>query len=75
MAWLPVETLIHAHQEEYCQVLNSAGISGESTDFTAFMLKLLRDLLLDIKKASGKMSVIMSVKMSVMALIKTPARC
>ncbi|MDO5296147.1 MAG: Fic family protein [bacterium] len=49
LAWLPVETMIREHQEEYYQALNSAGSSGESTDFTAFMLKLLRDLLRDIQ--------------------------
>ncbi len=42
--------MIREHQEEYYRALNSAGVSGESTDFTVFMLKLLRDLLLDIKE-------------------------
>ena len=42
--------MIREHQDEYYRALNSSGVSGESTDFTEFMLKLLRDLLLDIKE-------------------------
>ena len=50
LAWLPVENMIHEHQEEYYLALNAADDNGQSTDFIAFMLRLLRDLLLEIRK-------------------------
>ena len=47
-AWLPVETLVHEHQEEYYDVLGRADRSGDSTPFVEFMLKMIRDALKEI---------------------------
>ena len=49
-AWLPVETLVHEHQEEYYDVLRRSDKTGDSTEFAAFMLRMIRDAL---KEAAG----------------------
>lgn len=41
-AWLPVESLIYRHQDEYYQVFNDANATGEGTVFVSFMLGILR---------------------------------
>ncbi len=49
-AWLPVETLIHEQQDGYYAALNASNTMGESTIFVTFMLKIIRDSLVDIIK-------------------------
>lgn len=46
--WIPIETLIHERQDEYYRALNHANTMGESTVFVEFMLKVIRDLLLEL---------------------------
>ena len=43
--WLPVETLIKEHQEEYYKVLGDADKAGDSTVFIEFMLGMIQDAL------------------------------
>lgn len=52
-AWLPVETLVHEHQEEYYDVLGRADHAGDSTEFTEFMLRMIRDALKEISENQG----------------------
>jgi len=47
LAYLPVETVIRDRQEEYYKVLALADQKGEATIFIEFMLRALRDTLLD----------------------------
>ena len=47
-AWLPVETLMHEHQDEYYEALNASNTKGESTIFVTFMLQIIRDALAEI---------------------------
>ena len=47
-AWLPVETLVHEHQQEYYDVLGAADRAGDSTEFTEFMLRMIRNALKEI---------------------------
>lgn len=47
-AWLPVETMIHEHQNDYYAVINAANTAGESTIFVAFMLNMIREMLNEI---------------------------
>ena len=54
LAWLPVENMIHEHQEEYYQALNAADTVADSTEFVALMLQLLRNLLAEIKEGQAK---------------------
>ena len=50
LAWLPVESMVREHQEEYYQTLNAGQSRGEGTDFIAFMLLMLRDTMREIKR-------------------------
>ena len=40
-AWLPVESMIHDHQQEYYQAINASNDAGESTKFIEFMLSVI----------------------------------
>ena len=53
LAWLPVENMVHEHQEEYYQALNIAQHSGQTEGFVVFMLRLLKDLLLEIREGQA----------------------
>lgn len=46
-AWLPVESMIHANQQEYYAAINASGSAGESTEFIAFMLSVIKASLID----------------------------
>lgn len=55
-AWLPVESMIYAHQQEYYAAINAANDAGESTVFIAFMLSTIKASLMDAIKTSDGMS-------------------
>lgn len=42
-AWLPVETIVKAHQQDYYNVIAKCDVAGESTAFVEFMLNCLLD--------------------------------
>lgn len=42
-AWIPVETIIKAHQKEYYDVIAQSDANGDSTVFIEFMLRCLLD--------------------------------
>ena len=42
-AWLPVETIVKEHQQEYYNAIAQSDAAGESTKFVEFMLKCLLD--------------------------------
>lgn len=44
-AWLPVESIIHDHQQEYYQAINDSNAEGESTRFLFFMLRIIKEAL------------------------------
>ena len=44
-AWIPVETIVKEHQQEYYAVIAACDKSGESTDFIVFMLRCLLESL------------------------------
>ncbi len=54
LSWLPVENMVHEHQEAYYQALNIAQHHGQTEHFVAFMLGLLRDLLLEIREGQAE---------------------
>lgn len=39
--WLPIETIVHLHQQRYYQALNSSNKKNDSTDFIEFMLEVI----------------------------------
>lgn len=49
--WIPIETIIHARQQEYYHALNDSNTAGESTLFVKFMLELIRDLLRELAES------------------------
>lgn len=55
-AWLPVESMIHAHQREYYAAINTANGAGESTAFIEFMLSTIKASLIDAIRTSDEMS-------------------
>jgi len=46
-AWLPVESMIHARQQEYYAAINASNDAGESTVFIEFMLSTIKASLID----------------------------
>ena len=55
-AWLPVESMIHANQQEYYNAINASNNAGESTVFIEFMLSIIKASLIDAIKTSDEMS-------------------
>ena len=55
-AWLPVESMIHAHQKEYYAAINASNAAGESTVFIEFMLSTIKASLIDAISTSDEMS-------------------
>ncbi|MBQ9198469.1 MAG: Fic family protein [Clostridia bacterium] len=47
-AWVPVESLIHDHQEGYYEALAVSDSRGESTVFIQFMLGIIREALTEV---------------------------
>ena len=55
-AWLPVESIIHDHQQEYYDTINASNDAGESTAFIEFMLSVIKASLIDAIHTSDAMS-------------------
>lgn len=55
-AWLPVESMIHARQQEYYAAINASNDAGESTIFIEFMLSAIKASLIDAVELSDEMS-------------------
>ena len=58
-AWLPIESLVQKYQKEYYIVINNSNRYGESTEFILFMLKIIKETLIElieIQKATDKVT-------------------
>ena len=55
-AWLPVESMIHARQQEYYAAINASNDAGESTAFIEFMLSTIKASLIDAITTSDEVS-------------------
>ena len=55
-SWLPVESIIHDHQQEYYDAINVSNDAGESTAFIEFMLSVIKASLIDAIHTSDAMS-------------------
>ena len=55
-AWLPVESIIHARQQEYYAAINASNAAGESTVFIEFMLSAIKASLMDAVDTSDGVS-------------------
>ena len=56
LAWLPVESMIHARQPEYYAAINASNDAGESTVFIEFMLSTIKASLIDAISTSEEIS-------------------
>jgi Fic family protein len=52
-AWLPVESIIHDRQDEYCAAINRSNYEGESTAFIEFMLSAIQEALTEAAQTAG----------------------
>ena len=58
-AWLPIESLVQKCQKEYYIAINNSNRDGESTEFILFMLKIIKETLIElieIQKVTDKMT-------------------
>ena len=55
-AWLPVESIIHDHQQKYYDAINASNDAGESTAFIEFMLSTIKASLIGAIHTSDAMS-------------------
>lgn len=55
-AWVPVETIVKEHQQDYYDVIVQSDKEGQSTAFVAFMLRCMLSALREIQKSSQKSS-------------------
>lgn len=56
-AWLPIESLVQKCQKEYYIAINNSNRDGESTEFILFMLKIIKETLIElieIQKSTDK---------------------
>ena len=53
-AWLPVESMIHDHQQEYYDAINQANNACESTVFIEFMLSIIKSSIIDAISTSDE---------------------
>ena len=56
-AWLPIESLVQKYQKEYYIAINNSNRDGESTEFILFMLKIIKETLIElieIQKSTDK---------------------
>ena len=47
-AWLPIESLVQKYQKEYYIAINNSNRDGKSTEFILFMLKIIRETLIEV---------------------------
>lgn len=55
-AWLPIESIIHDHQQEYYDAISASNAAGESTVFIEFMLSTIKASLIEAISMSDEMS-------------------
>jgi len=55
-AWLPVETIVKKHQQEYYQAIAQSDAKGDSTDFIVFMLKCILQTIQEQQKVTDKVT-------------------
>ena len=64
-AWIPVKTLIKESQEEYYSTLGTSDSNANSTKFMEFMLLLIFNSIKEIIKTEKKVTVNVTVKVTV----------
>ena len=54
--WLPVESIVHDHQQEYYEAINRSNAAVSSTAFIEFMLSAIKTSLMEAVNMSDEMS-------------------
>ena len=54
--WLPVESIVHDHQQEYYEAINHSNAATSSTAFIEFMLSAIKASLMEAVDMSDEMS-------------------
>lgn len=54
LAYIPVETLVYQHQAEYYEALNLSGAKADSAPFIDFMLRMIRNAVVESAMMSEK---------------------
>lgn len=54
--WLPVESIVHDHQQEYYEAINVSNTAVSSTAFIEFMLSAIKASLIESINTSDEMS-------------------
>lgn len=73
-AWISVETLVHHNQHDYYQAIQRSNLAGNSTQFIAFMLTMIRDVLLELRRAQMIEDVVTNEE-RLIELIKRDSTC
>ena len=73
-AWISVETLVHHNQNDYYQAIHRSNLAGNSTQFIAFMLTMIRDALLELRRAQMIEGVVTNVVTNEERLIELTKR-
>lgn len=56
-AWLPVETIVKKHQQEYYKAIAQSDAKGDSTDFIVFMLKCILQTISEQQKVTDDVGI------------------
>ena len=58
LAWLPVETIVKEHQQEYYEAIAKSDAAGDSTVFVEFMLRCLLNAMEDYDEADDDSAIV-----------------
>ena len=64
-AWLPVETIVKKHQQEYYQAIAQSDAKGDSTDFIVFMLKCILQTISEQRKVTDNVGINVGVNVGI----------
>ena len=59
--YVPIETAIKEYQEDYYKIVQNCNLSGESTEFVEFMLKMINEVLNKLIESTQKTSNYISI--------------
>lgn len=51
-AWIPVESMVYRHQDEYYSTINECNMDCDSTKFIEFMLEIIKSVLIEAKETT-----------------------
>ena len=67
-AWLPVETIVKKHQQEYYKSIAQSDAKGDSTDFIVFMLKCILQTISEQQKVTDDVGINVGINVAFLSL-------